>query len=250
MRAARAAPGAARNETNVTMHQRWCSVLAFLAAAPLNTASEPTSSFGECQPKLSIHAHQPQYHVIAPQFPGLHGATWPGGVNDVNAVFGRNNVFHIMHQCDGGPADVPCGGGWEGANPHPNKDESNWFHSWGHVISHDLARWQRLPDALVPDSTNYEHGEACDGSVSFPETLGPVMLYGPGCDHRGDDGGLKAGLGDAPVIAVAWPDNATDPKLQNWTKSSSNPVQFAAGSPPCSFAGRVWKTNNASAPWK
>ena len=26
----------------------------------------------------------------------------PGGVNDANAVFGHNGVFHIMHQCDGG----------------------------------------------------------------------------------------------------------------------------------------------------
>ena len=38
-------------------------------------------------------------------------ATWPGGVNDANGVFGRDGTFHIMHQCDGGPYGMPCGGG-------------------------------------------------------------------------------------------------------------------------------------------
>ncbi len=166
-------------------------------------------------------------------------------------------MFHIFHQCDGGPSGVPCGGGWEGANPHPNPAESNWFHSWGHVISKDLATWRRLPDALVPNLTDYEHGEACDGSISFPESLGPVMMFGPGCDHKGlridaphDHSGVDAQLGDAPVVGVAWPADANDPTLENWTKSANNPVQFTDGSPPCSFAGRVWKTGNSSAPWK
>lgn len=228
-------------------------MLAAVAAAA--AAQAAASPYGECQPKVGVHAHQPQYHVIAPQFPGKNGATWPGGVNDANAVFGRSGVFHIFHQCDGGPSGVPCGGGWEGANPHPTPAESKWFHSWGHVISKNLATWQRLPDALTPNLTNYEHGEACDGSISFPESLGPVMLYGPGCDHSGLHARAShlarvgARLGDTPVVGVAWPD-PTDPTLENWTKAASNPVHFAVGSPPCSFAGRVWRTDNASAPWK
>lgn len=231
------------------------AVAAFLGSAQVGP-TVATSPYGECQPKLGIHAHQPQYHVIAPQFPGKNGATWPGGVNDANAVFGRSGVFHIFHQCDGGPRGMPCGGGWEGANPHPNPAESNWFHSWGHVISKDLATWHRLPDALVPNLTNYEHGEACDGSISFPKSLGPVMMYGPGCDHRAPRSNVSrrarvsAELGDEPVVGVAWPADPADPTLENWTKSPGNPVQFAPGSPPCSFAGRVWKTDNASAPWK
>ena len=125
------------------------------------------------------------------------------------------------------------------------------------MISKDLATWRRLPDALVPNLTDYEHGEACDGSISFPESLGPVMMFGPGCDHKGlridaphDHSGVDAQLGDAPVVGVAWPADANDPTLENWTKSANNPVQFTDGSPPCSFAGRVWKTGNSSAPWK
>ena len=32
----------------------------------------------ECQPKGGIHRHQPQFHIIAPMFPGKNGTTWPG----------------------------------------------------------------------------------------------------------------------------------------------------------------------------
>ena len=259
------------------------------------------------------------------------------------------------------------------------------------MVRQDLVRWRRLPDALVPNTTDYEHGEACDGSVSFPEGLGPVMLYGPGCDHKaavptptptppaplkdacfarlqftlpdprayiralrsstrseceqaalsdplstgfsmlhaGRDkgcwlyhavtklsnatanhdadfyqkikpapanctaaappaptggmavqsqflrdawpvghklvkGGANHGAGagahtspgrrarvrrDTAVIGIAWPASSTDPTLENWTRSTRNPVRFAPGSPPCAFAGRVWKGTNASAPW-
>ena len=65
----------------------------------------------ECQPKGGIHQHQPQYHVIAPMFPGENNATWPGGVNDANGIFRRDGVWHVFHQCDGGPA-VRIGARW------------------------------------------------------------------------------------------------------------------------------------------
>jgi hypothetical protein len=68
-------------------------MLATLAAVLTPVAAQAVaaeSPYGECQPKNGIHAHQPQYHVIAPQFPGKNGATWPGGVNDANGVFGRS----------------------------------------------------------------------------------------------------------------------------------------------------------------
>jgi hypothetical protein len=62
---------------------------------------DSSSPFGE-----GAHMHEPQFHVIAPQFPGLNGSTWPGGVNDANAVFGHNGVFHIMHQVRKTPRQV------------------------------------------------------------------------------------------------------------------------------------------------
>ena len=78
----------------------WVLVVAVAATAP-----------EECQPKGGIHQHQPQYHVIAPMFPGENNATWPGGVNDANGIFRRDGVWHVFHQCDGGPA-VRIGARW------------------------------------------------------------------------------------------------------------------------------------------
>jgi hypothetical protein len=191
-----------------------------------------------------MHRHQPQFHIIAPMFAGggLNGTSWPGGVNDVNAVFQYHGLWHIMHQCDGGDSGVPCGGGWEGPTKHPDPRTQGYFHSWGHVVSKDLVRWKRLADALAPNSTNFEHGADCDGSVSFPAGVGPVMMYGPGCGYRGPDGRAgRLGLGDAPVVGVALPANSSDPELKRWVRSPPGPVAFAASSPPCSFAGSVWQ---------
>ncbi len=42
-------------------------MLAMLTATA--AAGATASPYGECQPKNGIHAHQPQYHIIAPQFP-------------------------------------------------------------------------------------------------------------------------------------------------------------------------------------
>jgi hypothetical protein len=189
--------------------------------------------------------HAPRPHLD--QLP-LHCALtdgtlpWPGGVNDANAVFQHAGTFHLMHQCDGGPAGAAgafCGGGWEGPNPHPVPGEQTYYHTWGHVVSTDLCHWRRIADTLTPNRTNYEHSADCDGSVSFPPGVGPVLLYGPGCGWRGD----APDLGDAPVVAVAFPSNRSDPLLAEWVRRPDRPVAFAQGSPPCSFAGSVWRHN-------
>ena len=151
----------------------------------------------ECQPAQGLHSYQPQYHIIGGfHDPGRNGTTWPGGVNDANAVFGRRGVYHVMHQCDGGPDGTPCGGGWEG--PGHNKSFSPWYHSWGHVVSKDLVHWTRLQDPLSPSATvpGYEYGEDCDGSLSFVDGE-PIITFGPGCD--------PPRFSDAPVVALARP---------------------------------------------
>ena len=219
----------------------WAMRAAAAAALLAASAAEPE----ECQPKDGVHRWQPQFHVIAPMFPGLNGSRWPGGLNDANAVFQAGGVAHIMHQCDGGPKGTPCGGGWEGPNKFVTRDSpctcilknssagrvqashmfsggvnasagqcwedddanyltaghivpplhvpsaakccdachgqqgctfytciadpprgaQTYYHSWGHVISKDLARWTRIADALAPEVSDYEHGADC---VSFP----------------------------------------------------------------------------------
>jgi hypothetical protein len=104
-----------------------------------------------------------------------------------------------------------------------------------------------VADALSPNPTDYEHGADCDGTVSFPPELGPVMLFGPGCGYH-PKSEVKLGLEDSAVVGVAWPEDAADPQLLKWKKDTANPVVFADGSPPCSFAGRVWRSNTTAGP--
>lgn len=47
--------------------------------------------------------------------------------------------------------------------------------SWGHVVSSDLAHWQRLPSALVPDMTHDNNG-VFSGSATVVNGT-PILLY-------------------------------------------------------------------------
>lgn len=60
----------------------------------------------------------------SPKSPLNHSRIWTAphqlawGCNDANAIFQHRGIFHMLHQCDGGPAGMPWGGGWEGRNPY------------------------------------------------------------------------------------------------------------------------------------
>ena len=66
--------------------------------------------------------------------------------------------------------------------PKVHQDHSNGT-TWGHVISADLARWTRVrpifsprdPYQVWPARSQYQ----CDGSLSFPEGIGPVVMWTP-----------------------------------------------------------------------
>ena len=113
------------------------------------------------------------------------------------------------------------------------------------MVSDDGVRWRRLQDALAPPVPGnvgphpYEWGEDCDGSLSFPEGAGPVIMFGPACDGHAPPRKGARGRRDNAIVAVARPANVTDPYLTGWIKDPANPVAFAGK--PCSFAGGVWK---------
>ena len=168
-----------------------------------------------------------------PQWPTFHPfnavTRSPGGglamehLNDANAIFDFGGLYHAMAQTGGS--------------------------NWSHVVTNDLAHWWTLPDALDGQPNSTWDGATCDGTVSFPD-LGrppydgatPVLLYGPDCGGRLPPlPPAPPPLGDYPRVAVALPaQGGSDPYLVDWVRPRGNPVVFDGV--PCSFPGRVWKS--------
>ena len=165
---------------------------------------------------------------------GRDGTAWPMGLNDANAVFQHGGTWHIMHQCDGGSVGGPCGGGHEGPLPSPVPGEQTYWHSWGHVVSTDGARWKRVADALTPTvhGVDHDHGSEGDGAVSFPDGK-PVLLYSSGA-------GFDFPKGLTLVTGLARPADPTDPELVRWDKHT--PLTWENGTAPCALAGRIWRS--------
>lgn len=172
----------------------------------------------QCQPRAGAHIALPQFHIVG-AMRSIGGVAWPGGLNDVNAIFEDSGVYHAMHQ---EPVD-------------PDKNSSSGPHAWAHLVSTDLVRWRKLAPAIAPTGDAYDaHDGDCDGAVSFPgDQFGPTMLFGPDC-------GRPLVTNDAARVAVARPANLSDPFMERWVKDKANPVVWADGKP-CSFAGRVWR---------
>jgi sucrose-6-phosphate hydrolase SacC (GH32 family) len=172
-----------------------------------------------------------------PQWPTYHpfnsvtrnpttGALTMAHLNDANAIFEYRGVFHAMCQKGGG--------------------------SWSNIVSSDLVHWFTLRDAL--------DGPDCDGTVSFPD-LGtapydgstPVMLFGLACGQplppppaSSPQLTTRVGSSDYPRVAIAVPQRPDDPYLSNWTRrmaaDGSHQIPVSFDGVPCSFPGRVWKS--------
>ena len=131
-----------------------------------------------------------------------------------------------MHQCDGAAhgRPGPCGGGHEGPLPGPVAGEETYWHSWGHVVSRDGVRWQRVADALTPTvglSHSSEHGGDVDGAVSFPDGDGEtVIMFG-----IGDAWDFQEAL--PLVTGLARLENVSDTNMVHWSKRK--PLTFANG---------------------
>ncbi|KAG0604490.1 hypothetical protein M758_10G175800 [Ceratodon purpureus] len=83
--------------------------------------------------------------------------------------------------------------------------------TWGHAVSEDLLHWLHLEPALKGDQW-YDVGGVWSGSVTFRLDGTPIILYT----------GLAEDLEQTQNMAV--PDDASDPFLRNWVKSSENPL--------------------------
>eukprot|EP01047_Picozoa_sp_COSAG01_P004703 COSAG01_NODE_156_length_23748_cov_439.062371_11_plen_335_part_00 len=118
--------------------------------------------------------------------------------------------------------------------------------SWGHLVSHDLVHFKYLPDALAP-SEWYDHGGVWDGSLNIVHGK-PVIIYDcvgskhPLPQQRSQRQGVPhrhQRNGDPPVIAAAFPANASDPELMRWVKDPNNP-SFVSGPVRYESPGAVW----------
>ena len=212
-----------------------------LALAALSTAAPPP----ECQPLAGDLRFIPQFHAVPELRPrSTDGLPWPGQANDANAVFEHDGVHHIMFQTkctelDANSTDGICAGGKVSG------------HAFSHLVSTDGGvHWRRITDALIPTpgSTYDGHDGDCDGTVSFPEGIGPVILWGADCGtgkwpppkppsppHR------RQLTSDYPRVAVAMAVNVTDPLLRSWRKNGL--VAWSDPTQPCSFPGRVWRSD-------
>eukprot|EP01052_Picozoa_sp_SAG31_P013697 SAG31_NODE_830_length_11688_cov_35.424023_3_plen_1278_part_00 len=138
--------------------------------------------------------------------------------HDMNAIFLWKNTWHVMHQGNG---------------------------NWRHLVSSNLVRWTRLPDALTG------HG-SYDGAVT---TLNngddPVILFD--CRGMGDclphtrqslSVGITARSGDPPIVGVARPADSADPLLVNWTKDAANPIKIENSAAAYSGPSNMWLAAN------
>jgi len=147
------------------------------------------------------------------KLPQYHITGLDGGAHDVNAVFNWQGVWHVMHQRNGG---------------------------WGHLVSTDFVKWSRLPNAI--------DGGSWDGSLTILDGK-PVILFDctsiQNClPKRVESESDIIGVGDPPIIGVAWPVNNSDPNLTSWVKDSHNPAYFDGSPAKYSGPSNVWKNGN------
>jgi hypothetical protein len=154
------------------------------------------------------------------------GSGHGGCCADINAISEHNGVKHLFKQSGGVHDPTSSGLGF------------------AHYISDDFVRWKYLSTIVTPGGA--------DGSLTFGLPGGPVILWdctsagactgGPEADTSSshqraaetDDDRSQTGSrtnsqgcqsGDAAIIGVARPTNASDPKLEHWTKDgASRPI--------------------------
>lgn len=184
---------------------RW---LACLAA--FSTAASVTATPLACQPNAA-EPMMPLFHIIGNVTPvGDTFSLEP--INDASGITFYQGLYHIWHQC--------C------------------QNHWDHLISADLAHWQRLPPPIQPLTL-----KTWDGSITLlPDADGgPVILYDAQDGKLGSHGEDPRGPLDKSIIGVARP-AIHDKYLMLWERAPENPVNFTGA--PTEFPGQVWKNGD------
>lgn len=83
--------------------------------------------------------------LLPKEYPEFHVTGVSGWINDPNGFSVYQGEYHLFYQY------------------HPYSNEWGPMH-WGHVKSHDMLRWERLPIAMAPDKS-YDNGGCFSGSA-------------------------------------------------------------------------------------
>ena len=147
--------------------------------------------------------------------PVFHLTPEKGWMNDPNGFSRYNGKYHLFYQA------YPDGLNWGPIR-------------WGHAVSEDLIRWERLPYAMMPDR-DYDSGGCFSGSALTLEDGRHMLMY-TGCQPDPEDT-LGRGL---QVQCIAFGDGTT------YEKYDGNPVitgdMLPDGGDPYEFRDpRVWR---------
>ena len=88
---------------------------------------------------------------------------------------------------------------------------------WGHAVSHDFVHWAHLPVAIWNDKP-YDRNAIYTGSATIVDGK-PVIVY-PGLCFSNEYPNCNTGT----LLAVAVPEDPSDPLYTNWTKPGYNPI--------------------------
>ena len=147
--------------------------------------------------------------------PVFHLTPEKGWMNDPNGFSRYDGKYHLFYQA------YPDGLNWGPIR-------------WGHAVSEDLIRWERLPYALMPDQ-DYDSG-GCFSGTALTREDGRHMLMYTGCQPDSEDT-LGRGL---QVQCIAFGDGTT------YEKYDGNPVitgdMLPEGGDPYEFRDpKVWR---------
>jgi beta-fructofuranosidase len=150
-------------------------------------------------------------------------------INDPNGMFfdPSTKLYHLFYQ------------------DHLGEHQTGGSRVWGHLVSHDLVRWARLPVALWNDHA-YDNVAIYSGSATIVDGV-PTQLYPGICSVNAHAPSAACASGVNLVVAV--PADRSDPLLQNWSKPGYNPVAGnvkaappASGSFSCGDPSAAWRT--------
>lgn len=126
--------------------------------------------------------------------PLFHVTPTVGWLNDPNGFSYYQGKYHLFYQYN------PYNTHW--ASMH-----------WGHLVSDDMIRWERLPAAMAPDEPYDNAGVFSGSAVTLPDGRHLLMYTGVE-EHRREDGFIET----RQTQCIAFGDG------KNYRKCENNPV--------------------------